>query len=558
MNRTDFSAPDARVDLVEFRVTADQSNLYFMARMTDIDQSEGDGAPQIQVAIDLDRSPGAGTEWLGGNSDTQVDPNAEWEYLAITRFGSNNPDVILWKDGWIGPVHTGIEAISTTTETIEFAVPWNDMEVQTFPRWVRFTVATFRANQSDDTWDIGGGTISNALDAVTNYGDPGITDNTWMEVSDGIVNYFFDVWFETDAEPFPPVLVVGVLPDPSFSEPANEFVRYFNATPFPLDISLYKIGDEEAIGAGEGMYQFPVGATMGPSATQILGNDSTAVADNYAITVDYDLADMTQYLTWATGNLYLSNSGDHVMILDGSDTVLDVAIWGSASYAGVAAIAQPASDTEIVRSPFTQDTNDCAVDFTTVYIPVELIGFTATATPDGVELQWETATEQDNLGFNIWRESDDALDCININSDIIPGAGTTLEPRSYSFMDSDVVAGMNYTFWLEQVDFNGATERFGPVSVSIPIALPPSLRVTVAPSPIFDGRGTVRLALPVSGRVHVSLFDIAGRELDTIWAGQSSAGSLTVDWDASDIVPGSYLVRVFSNAGSVTAPIVVR
>ncbi len=555
--RTNFASPDTRVDLVEFRVTADQTNLYFMARMTDIDLAEGDGAPMVQVAIDLDRTSGSGTEWFGGFGNTQVDPNAEWEYLAITRFGSGNPNVILWQTGWIGPSFVGVEAIDINTETIEFAVPWNAMEVLAFPQWVRFTVATFRANPSDDAWDTG---VSNALDAVTNYGDPGSTHNTWTEVSDGVINYYFDVWFDPDAEPFPPVLVVGALPDPNppYPEPANEFVRFFNATPGPVDLSFYKIGDEESIGAGEGMHQFPSGASINPATVQILGNDSTAIATNYGITVDYDLSDMTQYLTWATGNINLSNGGDHVMILDGSDTVEDVVIYGSASYDGVAAIAAPSASTEIVRTPYTQDTNDCSVDFTTVYVPVELVSFSASAGEKVVELQWETASEEENLGFNIYRAESDQMDRTQINAELISGFGTTLEPRSYRYIDDSVAPGGSYLYWLEQVDYSGSSELFGPVSVEVPMTLPTALDLSVSPMPVIDGQAAIRLAVPAEGFVSMELYDLNGRIVGAIWKGEVKAGIVTVEWNARDLAPGAYMLRAATPVGTLASPFILR
>ena len=563
--RTDFSSPDSRVDLVEFRVTADQSSLFFMALMTDIDQSEGDGAPQVQVAIDLDRVNLSGTEWFGGFADTQVDSDAEWEYLAITRFGSNNSDVILYGPGFSGPTFVGSEAISTTTETIEFSIPWNSIEVTAFPLWVRFTVATYRANASDNTWDLGGGSISNVLDAVTNYGDPGmLMTNTWTEVSDGVVNYFFDVWFDPDSEPFPPVVVAGALPNCPTPEPNSEFMRIFNVTPGAIVLDNYKIGDEEIYDSTEGMVQFPGMSNIGPGVLQSIGNTADDVNTTYGFLPDYELVspgnaavpDMSAYTNWATGSVSLSNSGDHVLLLDGSDTVIDVLVWGSQSYTGVGAITAPGEDYEVVRTPFNQDTNDCSVDFTTVYVPVELVSFTANGTPDGVAIRWETASEEENLGFNIYRESGEIMDCIN--GEIIEGAGTSLEPRSYTFMDEDVQAGVSYTYWLEQIDFCGITERFGPVSATVPMELPVHMDISISPMPITDGTGSIQLSLPLEGQVRISLFDLAGRELETLWSGESNAGSLSVDWDASETIPGTYMVRVYSNAGSVVTPVVIR
>ncbi|MCU0612615.1 MAG: hypothetical protein MUE60_12610, partial [Candidatus Eisenbacteria bacterium] len=107
--RTDFAAPDTRVDLVLFRVTADQEFLYFLARMANIpDQATGDGAPQVQVAIDANPPGGGGSDYFGGFADTQVHPNAQWEYLIITRFGSGSPNVMVYYAGFVGPFYVGV------------------------------------------------------------------------------------------------------------------------------------------------------------------------------------------------------------------------------------------------------------------------------------------------------------------------------------------------------------------------------------------------------------------------------------------------------------------
>ena len=127
--RTDFASPDPRVDLLAFRVTADASNLYFAAVMSDINQATGEGAPQIQVALDMDRLVNSGEPTLGGNADTEVDPDAEWEYLLMTRFGSANNDMIVWQNGYGTQIFTGTAAISLTTDVIEASVPWRALDM---------------------------------------------------------------------------------------------------------------------------------------------------------------------------------------------------------------------------------------------------------------------------------------------------------------------------------------------------------------------------------------------------------------------------------------------
>ncbi|MBN1424715.1 lamin tail domain-containing protein [Candidatus Fermentibacteria bacterium] len=572
--RTDFAAPDSRVDLVEFRVTADQENLYFLARMADIPDppaGQWDGAPQIQVAIDA--NPIGGTDWFGGNSDTRVDPNAYWQYLIITRFGSGSPDVILWYAGWLGPFYVGAEAISGSTDVMEFSVPWSSLDGVMLPATLRFTVAAFRTNTSDNTWDTGGSSVSNALDAVTNYNDPGdVTSNTWAEVSDQVVNYYFDVFFEFNGEPGPPVVVAQVLYDPATTEPNNEFYRLYNRSPWAVSmgnhgVTGYKIGDEETIGGGEGMRAIPPGyGNVPPGGYLTIACTAADLLTNYGITADLEQAygsddpgvvNLTTYPTWATGSINLSNSGDEVIVLDGCDTVVDVLVYEGGGYAGVTSQTYNCGQDEMLyRTPPGQDTDDCSVDFAYMLVPVELASFSASASPEAVTLSWETATESENLGFNVYRSVGNA-DRVQMNAELIPGAGTTLDPQRYSFVDERVIAGETYRYWLEQVDFTGTTELFGPVTVSVPGTRAGSLTLAVAPVPATDG-GTVRLAVPQAGPVSVGIYDLSGRRVVHVFEGTLPAGSHSVSWSRGHLASGAYFARAITGCGWVTTPVIVE
>ncbi len=573
--RTNFSSPDPRVDLVEFRVTADQDNLYFMARMTDIpDQPTGDGAPQIQVAIDIDRASGSGTNWFGGLSETQLDPNAYWEYLIITRFGSNNWDVILWYANWVGPYYVGTEAISGANDVIEFSVPWAALDGVTLPAILRFSVTTYRANTSDNVWDVNPfSSESNALDAVTNYGDPGdVSSNTWAEVSDGVVNYYFDVFFEANGEPGPPVVVAQALYDPAGTEPNNEFYRLYNRTPWALQlgdhaINGYKIGDEETIGSTEGMRRIPSGeGVIAPGGYLTIACAALAVQASYGITSDLEqtwtgsddpnVPNLVTYPTWASGTIQLANAGDEVLLVDGSDTVVDVLVYENGVYAGVT--SQPydcGQDEMLTRTPPTQDTDNCQTDFMAISVPVELSSFAASATEDAVILTWETATESDNLGFNLYRASGDEAR-VQINAELIPGAGTTLQPQRYTFVDRDVQAGQTYRYWLEQVDIAGGRELFGPITVSVPGTVAGDLSLAVSPVPAKEG-GTIRLALPQAGEVSVALYDLSGRLASPVYQGMLPPGSHHLSWSRGSLAAGTYLVRAITPSGWVTARVVL-
>ncbi|MFQ3598963.1 MAG: hypothetical protein SNJ66_11570, partial [Chloroherpetonaceae bacterium] len=83
-------------------------------------------------------------------------------------------------------------------------------------------------------------------------------------------------------------------------------------------------------------------------------------------------------------------------------------------------------------------------------LPVELTSFTARKSEQGVELAWQTASEQNNAGFEVERKSEGAT----WNTlGFVRGNGTTTEAQSYSFLDNSASGKVQYR--LKQVDFDG-------------------------------------------------------------------------------------------------------
>jgi hypothetical protein len=109
--RKDFGT-DSRVDLIEFRVTGDQNNLYFMAQMRDIDQTTGNGAPMVQIAIDTNQTSLVGNSYfwghwqsgMGVDANTQVDDAARWEWLVTTMFGSGSNNLRVFNSAYAASI----------------------------------------------------------------------------------------------------------------------------------------------------------------------------------------------------------------------------------------------------------------------------------------------------------------------------------------------------------------------------------------------------------------------------------------------------------------------
>ena len=98
---------------------------------------------------------------------------------------------------------------------------------------------------------------------------------------------------------------------------------------------------------------------------------------------------------------------------------------------------------------------------------VTLLSFNAAAEGTAIRLDWETATEVDNLGFNLHRAGSPGGVKVQINEQLIPSQapGSPLG-AAYDFADETVAPGVTYCYWLEAVDVYGRGQLFGPVQAT--------------------------------------------------------------------------------------------
>ena len=177
-------------------------------------------------------------------------------------------------------------------------------------------------------------------------------------------------------------------------------------------------------------------------------------------------------------------------------------------------------------------------------IPVELTAFNASVNKNDVVLNWTTATELNNLGFEIQRRSDNG-DYTSLG--FINGKGTTTEMNDYSFTDKTVDAG-SYTYRLMQKDFDGTFAYSQEVEVDIDLPLDYSLDQNY-PNP-FNPTTTIRYAIPEDNFVSIKLYDVLGNEVITLVNEQKQAGRYEMLFNASNIASGVYYYQI--NSGNFT------
>jgi len=182
-----------------------------------------------------------------------------------------------------------------------------------------------------------------------------------------------------------------------------------------------------------------------------------------------------------------------------------------------------------------------AVDNFCIYgmyvVPVELTSFTAQVVKDGVELNWSTATETNNQGFEVERMNDGVYEKIGY----VAGFGTTTEPKAYRYTDTKLEAG-SYTYRLKQVDYDGTYEYSEELNVEIVLPLEYSLDQNY-PNP-FNPSTTIKYSLAEDGFVKLAVYNMLGEEVAAIVNAQQKAGKYEVSFNAGNLSSGVYVYRL--------------
>lgn len=173
-------------------------------------------------------------------------------------------------------------------------------------------------------------------------------------------------------------------------------------------------------------------------------------------------------------------------------------------------------------------------------VPVELTSFTAVTKDDDILLNWSTASETNNMGFEIERRS------VKSNSGwqklgFVNGKGTTTEKTSYSFVDKNPVVGKSY-YRLKQIDFDGTSKIYNSVEVDFENVREYSLAQNY-PNP-FNPVTEINFSLANSGYVTIKIYNILGSEVATLVDGFMESGKHNVKFDAQDFTSGVYFYTI--------------
>jgi photosystem II stability/assembly factor-like uncharacterized protein len=188
----------------------------------------------------------------------------------------------------------------------------------------------------------------------------------------------------------------------------------------------------------------------------------------------------------------------------------------------------------------------------TALTPVELTTFTVSEKDNGAVLQWNTATEVNNYGFEIERRVvNGERQTVNswVNIGFIKGAGTSNAPKVYSYSDAIGFSG-RYIYRLKQVDNDGSYKYSNEAEVTIAVPKVFALSQNY-PNP-FNPSTTIEFTLAEDSHVSLKVFDMMGREVATLINQDLRAGEPHgAIFNASRLASGMYFYRLETEKSSL-------
>jgi hypothetical protein len=196
------------------------------------------------------------------------------------------------------------------------------------------------------------------------------------------------------------------------------------------------------------------------------------------------------------------------------------------------------------------------VDYDNI-IPVELTSFTASVLQNekAVQLNWTTATEINNSGFEILRfaQNDNEWETIGF----VPGFGTTTETKSYSFIDENINSG-TYKYRLKQIDYDGNFEYSNEIEIIVDFTPKEFVLYQNYPNP-FNPTTTIKFEIPSviaseakqSLMVSLKVYDILGNEVATLVNEEKQPGVYEVEYNSENLSSGIYFYQL--KAGEFTS-----
>ena len=197
--------------------------------------------------------------------------------------------------------------------------------------------------------------------------------------------------------------------------------------------------------------------------------------------------------------------------------------------------------------PFSLTTLLLTIKYVVHPFPVELTSFSGKFLNNKVELNWKTATEVNNYGFEVQRlEINKISEWKKIG--FVQGHGNSNSPKEYSFIDNNLNGSGKFQYRLKQIDNNGEYEY----SSVLEVAVKPNTFDLLQnyPNP-FNPVTNFEFRIVQPGFVSLKIYDVLGNIVATIINKELESGYYKYQWDASRFSSGIYFYRL--QTGKITS-----
>ena len=184
-------------------------------------------------------------------------------------------------------------------------------------------------------------------------------------------------------------------------------------------------------------------------------------------------------------------------------------------------------------------------------IPVELINFSVKVNETEVILDWITATEINNSGFEIERRNV-GQEWLSVG--FVAGHGTISEKQIYQFKDRPEEEGC-YDYRLKQIDFDGTFEYSNEVSVEYTPEFSFALEQNY-PNP-FNPNTKIKYSIPQNDFVTLSVFNSLGERVALLEEGMKEAGNYEIEFNGNNLPSGIYFYTLNSGEFKQTKKLII-
>jgi len=172
-------------------------------------------------------------------------------------------------------------------------------------------------------------------------------------------------------------------------------------------------------------------------------------------------------------------------------------------------------------------------------LPVELIAFSANISGNQVSLNWKTATEVNNYGFEVERCQTSNLPAGKASVKcqtwekigFIQGNGNCNIPKNYFFVDEHPPVG-NIEYRLKQIDNDGKYEYSNSIEVLLDSPLK-SEALQNYPNP-FNPSTTICYNIHYQCHTTIKIYDLVGKEVTILVNEEKQAGIYKIVWNGKD------------------------